>query len=234
MIFSIKKLTSKEKAFCKKTISSRATYALVGDAIVRKEGMSIVRMGDGERHLLAATDEGVFDILEGLSAGWLKRLGIEGLSLAAIQERILEAGNSCTYFAPSVSGISYRNYHLYDYFTLRRHYLDNFFINEWTKDMIQRLLKASNGVYIMHNEHETVIQNFQKNYDTGTHFSGFRKTSARDNEAAIKAAKESDAQLILFSAGPAGKVIGPRIAAETNKVVLDVGNTLIQWSEKAG
>ena len=37
-------------------------------------------------------------------------------------------------------------------------------------------------------------------------------------------------QLVLYSGGPGGKIIGPKIAKAKNKIVLDVGNTLLPWS----
>jgi hypothetical protein len=231
MIFSIKELTETERMICEKTISSKAIYALVGDAIMRKAGMSIVRLGDGEGLLLKAKDETIFLKLERDNPGWGKRMGIEGLSLDAIKKMILEAGNACTYFAPSVSGISYKTFRLYDLFEPRDFYLDNFFVNDWTKEMIQVLFESSDGVFILHSNYKKIIQNFKKNYSSQISFDGFPKNSWKDNEAAIQAAINSNAQLILFSGGPAGKILGPKIASVTNKVVLDIGNTLLPWSE---
>ena len=232
MIFSVKKLTKTERVICEKTISSKAMFALVGDAIMRKEKMSLIRMGDGERHMLTATDETIFVMLEARHPGWRKRLGVKDLPLDAIKELILDAGNSCTYFAPSVSGISFSRYNLYDFFAPRPYYIDNFFVNDWTKGMIQSLLDASDGVFVLHSDYKKIIQNFQDNYGTKIRFDGFQKNNWKDNERAIEAAMKSDAQLIFFSAGPAGKVIGPKIASAENKIVIDVGNTLLPWSEK--
>lgn len=234
MIFSIKGLTDEERTLCKKTISPKALYALVGDAIVKKESISIVRMGDGERKILASDAKETFTDFERDYTGWNERLGIHDMPIENLRQNILDAGNTCTYFAPSVSGISYPGYRLYDFFEARSEYYDNFFVNDWTKEMIQRLLEASDGVCILHRDHESIIKSFQNNYSFAkpVHFEGFTKHSWEDNDAAIAAAMNSKSQLILFSAGPGGKIIAPSIAQGENKIVIDVGNTLIPWSEK--
>lgn len=234
MIFSIKKLSGTEKAFCLKTISSKAMFAIVGDAIVNRKSMSIVRMGDGERGILEADKTKPFTRFNYIRPDWNKKLGIEGASTSSLQKSIIKAGNSCTYFAPSVSGISLREYYLYDYFKPRPLYLDNFYVNDWTPKMIEMLFRASEGVFIIHKDYQKIIKNFKKNYNfdrkSGVKFAGFAKRNWSDNEQAIEAAITSGMQLILYSAGPGGKIIGPAIAKTKNKIVLDVGNTLLPWS----
>ncbi|OHA85627.1 MAG: hypothetical protein A2408_01070 [Candidatus Yonathbacteria bacterium RIFOXYC1_FULL_52_10] len=230
MFLKVKKLDEREKEICLKTISSKATFSLVADALVRNEGISIVRMGDGERKLLQAFDGEPFTAFETVRPGWNEHLGVEGLDIETIKANIIEAGNSCTYFAPSVSGVHQNEYRLYDHFRERKVYLDNFFVNDWTPQMVRMLLEESDGVYVMHREYDLLIKNFIRTYKIPAEkFSGFEKRNWKDNEEAIQAAGESGKQLVLFSAGPAGKIIAPHIAA-TGKVVLDVGNTLHGWS----
>ncbi|MEK7649911.1 MAG: hypothetical protein AAB367_03075 [Patescibacteria group bacterium] len=231
MFLSIRQLSTTEADLCRRTLSSRAAFALVSDAITQRTSLSIVRMGDGEVALLEAEDGRPFTRFNDRDAAWNARLGIDGLDVANIKANILKAGNECTYFAPSVSGISRRDYWLYDHFEPREVYLDNFFVNDWTKDMLDMLLRASDGVLIMHKDPEELARNFVQTYGIPqSHFAGFEKRSWRDNDAAIDAAAHSDKQLVLFSAGPAGKLIGPEIA-KSGKVVIDVGNTLPGWSK---
>ena len=232
MIFKIKKLTPKEKTICKKTIGSKAIYALIGDALARKKSVSLIRVADGERAILETKDAKTFTYFEKTMPGWNKKYGVEDMPLDRLQAELLEAGNTCTFFAPSVSGISLPHYNLYDLYKPRRMYIDNFFADDWTKEMIEKLFNASKGVFILHREHEDIIKNFQKNYNSSIRFSGAKKDSWKDNDDAINAAIQSDAQLILFSGGPAGKIIGPKIAAAKNKIVLDIGHALLPWSEK--
>lgn len=234
MIFSIKSLDAEEREYCQKTISPKGFFALVGSAIVNRESLSVVRMGDGERKILAADDEQPFAAFESEHDKWNVRLGIDEMPIKLLKHNILAAGNSCTYFAPSVSGISLSAYNLYKYFEPRAHYVDNFFVNDWTGEMVRMLLEASDGVMILHRKPEQIITNFKANYTFRKEVSFIAgiKDSWSDNEAAIAAAIASPAQLILFSAGPGGKIIGPEIAKATNKVVIDVGNTLIVWSER--
>lgn len=233
MIFNIRKLSRAEKDLCLKTVSSKAIFAMVGDAISERKSISIVRMGDGERRILEADGTKPFIEFEQKHENWNKRMGIEGIPINILKQRILDAGNTCTYFAPSVSGISFPHYNLYPYFNVRPFYFDNFFVNDWTFAMIQMLFEASEGIFIIHREFEEIIQNFKKNYNlSNKKIEGTQKNSWNDNESVIEAARNSGMQLILFSAGPSGKIIGPEIAKFDNKIVLDVGNTLIPWSIK--
>jgi len=234
MIFTVKKLTSKEKKHCFKTISAKAVFAIIGSAIKNQKSLSVVRAGDGEAEILKADSTKQFSGYNKRHKGRTKRLGIKGADIAFLQKNVLEAGNTCTYFAPSISGISIPRYHVYDFFKPRAHYFDNFFVNEWTGDMIKILLETSGGAFIINREYQEIIHNFKENYNfkkkQKIKFDGFAKESWKDNELAIEAAVKSGMQLILFSAGPAGKIIGPKIAKEKNKIVLDIGNTLMPWS----
>lgn len=236
MIFNVKKLSDTEKKICIKTISSRAIFAIVGDAIKNKKSISVVRMGDGERGILKADPNKPFNLFDNISRNWNKKLGIKGMSVKDIQKNIIKAGNTCTYFAPSISGISYRDFNLYDFFKPRPCYFDNFFVNDWSKEMVSMLLENSDGVFIIHKDYKKIIDNFKKNYNfkkENIFLGGFTKKNWRDNQQAIDEAIESKAQLILFSGGPGGKIIAPEIAKARSKVIIDVGNTLIRWSRGA-
>jgi len=235
MIFNIKKLSAQERKICLKTISPKAVFAIVGDAIKNKKSISVIRMGDGERGILKTDKSKQFNLLGKRQKIWDKRLGIGGMPIKDLQKNIINSGNKCTYFAPSISGISFSGYNLYNFFKSRPYYFDNFFVNDWTKEMIKMLLESSGGVFIVHRDYKKIIDNFNKNYNfqnKNLFFGGFPKNNWQDNQQAINEAIKSKAQLILFSAGPAGKIIGPEIAKARNKIVLDVGNTLIPWSKK--
>lgn len=236
MWLSIKRLAGFEREICLKTISANAVFAIVGDAIAAKKSISIVRMGDGEYRALKSDRTQSFGFVGSNCPEWNARLGVEGMPTGLMQDNLLKAGNECTYFAPSVSGISFEHFNLYEFFDPRPFYFDNFFVEIWTAQMIKILLEASDGVFIMHREYEKIIENFRKNYefDNGKEmrFGGFPKNNWDDNEQAIEAAVNSDMQLILFSAGPGGKAIAPEIAKAENKIVIDAGNSLIHWSNK--
>ncbi len=230
MFLSIKKLQDNERDICFRTLSPKAIFAIVGDAIQEKKGMSIIRMGDGEVGLLKAPNGKEFHGFDYIDPEWNIRMGIAGLEIEKIKENILKAGNESTYFAPSVSGISLGEYSSHNYFNSREFYFDNFFVNDWGKGMIRMLLEASDGIFIIHKEFEFLIENFVTHYKIPrSKFAGFQKKSWRDNDQAVQEAIKSGKQLILFSAGPAGKIIGPEIA-KAGRVVLDVGNTLVGWS----
>jgi hypothetical protein len=231
MYLSVKQLNEKEAEICRKTLSARAVFAMTGDALARGAGFSIVRMGDGEAAILEAPDGVPFERFSAKEPGWNARLGIEGLPVEQVKENIKAAAKECSLFAPSVSGISLKAFSLHHHFDNRDHYADNFFVNDWTPAMIGLLLGEADGAFILHKDPDEIIRSFSETYGLpASKFEGFRKLNARDNEEAIAAASASRKRLVLFSAGPAGKMIGPRIA-RAGKVVLDVGNTLPGWSK---
>lgn len=59
----------------------------------------------------------------------------------------------------------------------------------------------------------------------------FQLDNWTETEAVIERAHLNTASLVLFSAGPAGKYIGPAIAKnlDTPKVVIDLGNASDHW-----
>ena len=234
MFLNIKELSRSEKEICFKTISPKAIFAIVGDALKKHLSISIIRMGDGESKILSSTKSAkIFTEFDNTHKDWNKRLGIKGMPIDLLRKNILKAGNECTYFAPSLSGISLPDYFLYNFFKPRSIYFDNFFVNEWNTKMIKTLLEAAEGVFIIHRDYEKIITNLKKNYKLNKQvFKGFKKNSWQDNQEAIETAVNSGMQLILFSGGPGAKIIGPEIAKGNNKIVLDIGNTLIPWSIK--
>ncbi len=64
MIWSVKKLNKNEHNICLATISSKAIFAIVGDAIKRRDSISVIRMGDGEFGILNTTKNGPFNAFE--------------------------------------------------------------------------------------------------------------------------------------------------------------------------
>jgi hypothetical protein len=206
---------------------------IVGNAVISGKPLSVVRMGDGEVYLYRECLKGTGYIAPGTQGRydgkWLRMLGCFNIPKNVLKERIEYAAAECSHFAPSISGIWRQDYNNH-YLSFRMTYVDNFFVNDWTTEMKSELYVQAKHVLLIHGSTETAdaLQiNLKKKLGVKVTF--LKLTRWEDTEDIIKKAILSDASLVLFSAGPAGKYIAPRIA-ESNKVVLDVGNSIDHWT----
>lgn len=218
---------------CLNTISSNAFYMLVADAVLQKQTLSVVRMGDGEKLLM--------DLCEGkdLGAGhrdvddpdWMARLGCLGIQPELLYKRLTWAANECTYFAPSVSGIIRPEFSLYDRFDRRDHYVDNFFVNQWDDEMKINLYKAAGHVLFIHRNPDSFAALQARCAKIGVKATYIKLDNWQETDDVIEKARADEAPLVLFSAGPAGKYIGHHIARWGNipKVSIDLGNSSDHW-----
>lgn len=238
-------------AFALRTQSSRAFYFTVVQALAQAKkapiGLSVVRMGDGERQLLldcamakanhmSDTEVMSFDVK------WRERMGILGITYTTLNQRIADAITSAQYFAPNVNGLANPHYSLYPWFrqadttppplkTEPRKLVDNFFVNEWDLDQRCALLKQAGQVLVLHRNPVTATT-FAKRARAYLNV-GIRHihlASWRDAEAVVAECAKwgADFPLVLVSAGPGSKHIIPKIANQ-GKVVLDLGNAMDHW-----
>lgn len=245
-MIQMKTLNARQLEICANTISPNTFYLLVVHALRTKEALSVVRMGDGEKHFVnvhRATPRALLDELPmSVPAGrdakeWMERMGLAGISMRALWERMEKAANNCTYFAPSISGLTREDYNLYDCFNPRREYVDNFFVNSWTEEhKIALFLEAGRVTFIHHNaETADAMQirakwGLQGEYGISVQVDFLQLSNWMQVEKVIDKACKKENPLVLFSAGPAGKWLGPEIADRTGAVVLDIGNAADQWT----
>jgi len=227
-MFEIKSLNEEQLQLCQNTISSNTFFMLVGDALDSGKSLSVVRMGDGEHTIMSATNK-VDPIFQDDRS---ERLGCKGIDLASLQNRLVRSANECTYFAPSVSGLLRSDYELYKFFNKRDRYVDNFFCNSWTEEMIISLFVKAGHVLFIHcsTESADAVQARAK-WGLGVKVTYLKLCDWKQSDEIVKAASKINAPLTIFSAGPASKYIGPEIARTGNiaKVTLDIGNTSDHW-----
>lgn len=232
-MFIAKSLTPTEISFALDTVSSNTFFMLVLDAIVSRKELSAVRMGDGERHLLDWCDgKPLPEIIDG---SWQKRMGVEGISKEELKYRLTRAAITCTHFAPSLTGIQRPEFELYSCFTLRGRYIDNFFCNAWTEEMKIQLFQTAKHVLFIHRNPATAdaMQIRAKwGLDPSVKVSYLKLTNWQESEVVVERARSIEAPLVLFSAGPASKYIGPEIAKTGSfpRVTLDIGNAADYWT----
>jgi hypothetical protein len=232
-MFPPARLDKNQIQLCSNTISTNSFYMMVADALESSKELSVVRMGDGEVQLMKACATG--DLAQPIDShpeDWLKRLGCLGITKRELLFRLLQAANLSTYFAPSVSGISMPGFHLHSLFEPRSRYVDNFFVNAWTEEMKIGLFKQAGHVLFIHrNLGSADAMQIRAKYGLGVRVTYLNLNSWEQADEVIRKANKIDASLVLFSAGPASKYIGPRITSGGNipKVTLDLGNAADGW-----
>lgn len=237
MFVEVEIMDESQIKICQETISSNTFFYMVCDHILKHDSMSVVRMGDGEALFLSEferlTEEQLdltldnIEILTSIGLNLfnsqrLTRMGLIGLTPRKYKEILEESVNTCTYFAPNISGLHTKEYRLYDFFPHRTKYVDNFFINQWSVEQIRYLYKISEGVRLVHKSIE-LADAFQAAY--GNKFQYTQLTNWDQSERVLKEIENSPEQLILLSGS---KHIITR-AAQYGKVVIDVGNAADQW-----
>ena len=216
----------------KKTIGAHAFYRIVKRHLKSTyPGISVVRMGDGERQimLLGNSSERIESDINH-DSNWLFRLGIEGMRRADAKDLLYQAASKCTFFAPNTNGLSIKGYSVYEFFPERNSYVDNFFVNSWTEEMILGLYRKAGHVLLLHNNAQTADSlqlRLQGNDIAKVDF--LKLTKWQEAQEVLDKAKNSVAPLVLVSAGPGSKWIIPEIATGTSKVVLDIGNAIDHW-----
>lgn len=232
-IFAPAVLSQKQAELCMKTVSSNTFYMLVGDALMSGRDLSVVRMGDGEVELMQRMEnKNPTAVVDSHSNEWLNQMGCHGIMRAVLRQRLQVAAEEATYFCPSISGIQLEGFNVYSLFRPRDFYIDNFWCNAWTEEMKIQLFQAAKHVLFIHrNRASANAMQIRAKYGLGVRVTFLELGTWQDTERVIEQASAIDAPLTIFSAGPAGKYIGPRISrgGRIPKVVLDIGNAADYW-----
>jgi hypothetical protein len=234
--FHISTLTDIQKSIAQRTLSSWGFYYILGDALLNRKPISTVRMGDGERILLdacvkASLEERGHLPVDSYDQAWRERMGIEGITFNDLYRRIRRAGEECSHFGPNISGLTQDYYSVYSYFSPRQQYVDNFWVNAWNSQAKAELYKAAGSILFFHRNQGTgdALQRRCKEL-LNVDVTFVQLDSWQKSQQAINRAISHPAPLVLFSGGPASKYISPEIAAHAPKVVLDLGNSVDQWT----
>lgn len=233
---AITTLTDKARSIAHRTMSAWAFYYIVGETLANRQSLSTVRMGDGERKLLDACVKAAMEgrndtIVTDYDEAWRARMGIEGITYGELYKRIRRAGTECSHFCPNISGITQDNYSVYDFFDDRRMYVDNFWVNIWTQQAQAELYKAAGRVLFIHrnpNTYNALAKRAKEQLGVQVDFIQMENWTQSQN--VMNRALGNPSPLVLFAGGPASKYISPDIAAHTKKVVLDIGNSVDQWT----
>lgn len=214
-----------------RTVSPNAFFWMVMDALTNRKGLSCVRMADGEKAiLLQAMQQQSYEPLQCPFAeipGWIENMGLGGIVAGEMFYRLDHAARSCTHFAPSVSGLSKMDYNLYDLWKPRDFYIDNFFVDQWSVAQKEELFRTAGHVLFIHRNAGTAdSMQIRVQANLGVKVSFIRLDHWRECDTVIGLAAENRAPLVLFSGGPAGKYIAPKIVEKSPlpKVVIDVGH----------
>jgi hypothetical protein len=211
-----------------RTISTWAFKLIVLHHLSAGLPLSAIRMQDVEAKIMEDIKGGV-DLdttIQGYTPELIAWSGLTGITYREVAERLELAVQDCTYFAPSLSGLIRPDYDLLQYFDHPR-LVDNSFAAGWTDLDRQEILDAAHTVLVIHTN-PLVGDHFQRTLTY--HRAGYLQLSSwQQADAVIEAAKKLPHRLVLFAGSAGAKYIGPAIAAESGKVVLDVGLQMERW-----
>ena len=213
------------------------------DAMKRREPFSLVRMADGEKHLmdLILKNPGSCLLQPGLAGAhpwltepWLRKMGLYQIPLDVLQARMNYAVEHATFFCPSPTGLIDPEYDVYDYWNEPDTYGEHFFNITWPDCFKEELFRAAGHVLCIHGNVNTAdSMQLRVQSNLGVKVSYLKLNAWTQTNEVIGRALQCTAPLILFSGGPASKMIGPMVAINGDrpgKVVLDIGNQMDRWT----
>lgn len=228
------KIIADSLKYCWQTLSSRAFYYIVCDALLNNKSLSAVRVADGEKALLDWCLGKANPIIATVTKeSWMKRYGVDGISKEELKNRILMAGDNCDYFAPSTSGVENELYSLWEYFDPRSFYIEHFFNHDWTTEMKTELFKMAGHVLVIHGNAKTAdSMQLRVQANLAVKVSYIKLSHWSESQDVIEKSRSNTAPLVIFSGGPASKYIANEIAVGGNKpkVVLDLGVAMQRWT----
>jgi hypothetical protein len=221
-------LTPRQLKIAERTISSNAFHAIVMHYAEKREGLSVVRMADGEAHIMELAKLRNPDApAQVFNPRWRAKMGLEGITFGQLTQRMQEAVSRCTYFAPSVSGLTMPEYDVTQFFDHPR-LVDNFFTHQWSDEQKAAVCDACETITLI-NSNPGIADALQARFGSRCEFLPMNNWRAA-YEVALKATT-MPGRLVLLSGGPAGKFLAPAIA-EAGKIVLDVGHSAETWTGK--
>lgn len=230
MELEIQSLNTDQVRVCQNTISPNTFYMLVANALTRGHGLSVVRMGDGEKYLFEHALKGKpLDMLTPpypINDKWLEVHGCVGISNWGVVQRLKDAAETSTYFAPNIMGIQSGVFGVASLFARRERYVDNWFCRMWSRKHQDQLLVAAKHVLFIH-PLQSVRSVFAKRVaGLGVNVDCLDFHTWQQDTEVIEQARSNKAPLVLFAGGPCGKHLGPSIATGgcREKVVLDLGH----------
>lgn len=223
----IKQVSNEQIATAKRFISPDAFFIIVANALCRKEKLSAIRMGDGEKALmLYAQGKPMWDFLR--DEGWLKEYGLWGADLKQVGEMLIKAANDADWFCPNIYGVQKGNYDVIGMVKPRQLYVEGLYTYAWGyMGRADTMLKYDGGAGIVCRNAKIVAENLQKKY-------GIEKieyaeySNWTDYATALQGIMAMKAGLVLCSTGAGGKYLPIEAANITGKVILDAGSAMIK------
>lgn len=215
-----------------KYYSCDALFLFVCDALSRKQALSTVRLGDGERALIeyVRTGEKSRYLMDPV---WLKEYGLLGADLTKVGTSLLNAAKEVDHLCPNIAGLTLPKYEILSVLPPRERYYEGLYAHTWLyMGRIDELMKCPAGIGIVcRSSKEVADRLFMKYGKNLMNAETAEYDSWKDYPAALEAIGKMRTNLVLVSAGPSGKYLCVEAARKWGKVVLDTGSALIRhWS----
>lgn len=209
------------------TIGTDDFAEMVTAALEKNERLAVVRMSDGEDEIIlyckSHTPSAKLEIFE---RDWRVRLGVEGISCGEMLKRLSDAATQTQWFAPDGE-----RWYMRQHWDMRDKLIEIYYPYRTPVAIKRKWFEIAGHVLII-NGYQGYVDRVCADAPAGVQVSHISILNWRETDQVIEAAIKSPARLVLFSAGPAGKMIAEPISL-SGKVVLDVGDGMGSfWWEK--
>lgn len=217
-------LTGEQLAFCNRILSSDALAAILITRVKHSIPTSVIRMSDGERAYMAAADGARLERFQ-YDDIWLRRYGLTGADPVRVGNDLKWAGEQADFLACTISGVFWPKFVLHTYFPRRAQFIDQFWPHLMNATGRVGALLRSGPSLVLHREHATIVPELAAAHGLVNVF-GLPLDSWRDHARLLAELAEHPAKIVLVSGGASGKAFIVRLAQQTGKVVLDVGEAM--------
>lgn len=216
-------LTKDQLAFTNKILDSDALAAQVITKIKHKQGMSLIRMSDGEGAFINYALNNVLPSF--VNRAWLTQFGLLDADLKQIGRDLLVAGKDADYLGCTISGVFDDKYNLHQYFPKRKQFISAFYPTLWKA--LRRWGNVLHGtpIIVLNREHERIVTELDNAYDFKLNITGYQLNGWEDHKVLEERIAKLPYSIVLVSGGPSGKVWMTGLAKRTGHCVLDIGQS---------
>lgn len=219
----IRHYTDEQINLAKRFISPDAFFYIICNALSRKQPLSAVGFGDGEKAVMNYS-KGMKKAHYLDNEQYLKEYGIYGADLKKIGEELFLAAEESDFFCPLISGVSMEAFDVIRMSDKRLNYVERLFPYMWYyAGRVDELMKHKGIALVCRNAKETA-KILEEKYKC--EILPIEYDSHKDTIMAYTTIGYISAGLILCATGQSGKYMMVNAAKDYNKVVLDIGSAL--------
>ena len=219
-------MTPEHIQFLARTISADSLWLFLRESRDNNEGASVIRLGDGERALLAH--------LRGAAAApflrstkWLNEYGLTDAYLFDVAAGLNVAQKRASWVGPSPSGVINPQYDLLPFLAPRSHWAPCYYAAHWAP--CGRHVDLLSGLRVALCTRHAADRAPALQQNILAEIIPVEVGNWRDHARARQAVNDAGCRAAIISAGPAGKLLTVNLGRD-GLLALDIGSRLALWT----